>query len=306
MFKHPYNRKRPFFAIFRYVRWQLNKQIRKKPIIYRFWNCRRIICFPDSLETMWLIYNYIMDWEEFNFIKRYLKPADIAFDVGANIGIYTLWISIFIGHKGNLISFEPDPDNYRRCLEQLKLNQLNNIKLEQIALADRTGDMRFNAKKDVESHLLFNEKTSTDSIIVNTTTLDDYCFKNNIKKINFLKIDTEGVDYFVLRGAKKVLSEGIVDVIQLEVNELMDKYNISFKELKNLLAVNGYSLCKYNVRKNCVYSINIDKLSNMNIFAVKDIGKVNQRLTINIIPKASHIIIERRGFKRYEAIAKIR
>lgn len=97
IYQHPFNRQKPIFAFVRMVRWQLDKRFKKQnEYTYSFWNDRKILCFPDSLETMWIVYNYIMDWEEFNFIEAYLKENDCAFDVRANIGIYAFGCPVLL------------------------------------------------------------------------------------------------------------------------------------------------------------------------------------------------------------------
>ena len=71
MYAHPYNRRKPVFALYRLARWQLHKRWSKDGKAYRYWGTRDIVCYPDSRESMWLIYNYYKDWDEFHFIQRY-------------------------------------------------------------------------------------------------------------------------------------------------------------------------------------------------------------------------------------------
>lgn len=225
IYSHPYNKKRPFFALFRFFSWQLHKRLsKKKEFTFEFWSTRKIICYRDSQQTMYLVYNYIMDWEEFNFIRRFLKPDDYAFDVGSNIGVYTLWISQFINNSGKIIAFEPDPINFQRASRQVLLNKLGYVKVEQIALADRNGKAAFTQGDDCENHLILNNTLVPNSIFVNVMTLDEYCIRDNIKRIHFLKLDVEGAEFFVLQGAKNMLFNKLIDVIQFEnLERLLEK-----------------------------------------------------------------------------------
>ena len=110
---HPYNRRHPVAAIFRYFERKLRHRL-GQPWTRRFWGNRAITIFPDSSESMWLFYNVMLDWPEFPFLASYLCPDDTVIDVGANIGIYSLWMSRFLGPNATLIAFEPSGECFAR------------------------------------------------------------------------------------------------------------------------------------------------------------------------------------------------
>src|SRR4051812_36217771 len=101
IYAHPYNRRKPLFALYRLASWQMHKRVSSSSKVYNYWGARDIACYPDSQASMWLIYNYYMDWDEFHFIERYVRTGAVVFDIGANIGIYTLWLSQFVGKNGH-------------------------------------------------------------------------------------------------------------------------------------------------------------------------------------------------------------
>jgi FkbM family methyltransferase len=72
------------------------------------------------------MYNYIVDWEEFNLIRDYVRPNDQVADVGSNMGYYTIWMSKFIT-SGKIYAFEPDKTNYLKLVNNVKLNKLHNV-----------------------------------------------------------------------------------------------------------------------------------------------------------------------------------
>ena len=72
-------------------------------------------------------------------VLEFLKPGDVVYDVGANVGLYTALLSKTVGATGRVISFEPDPQNYEHLQDNLKLNEASNVKWYRKALGERTG-----------------------------------------------------------------------------------------------------------------------------------------------------------------------
>lgn len=266
IYQHPYNRQHPIGAFYRLTRWQFDKRTRGQTI-YPFWGTRKIICYPDSLGSMWLVYNNVMDWYEFDFIKRFLRPGDIAFDIGANIGIYSLWMSQFSDH---VYAFEPDEKNYTRALENIKLNHLS-VTLERLALSDCTGELSFSIGRDMENRIARNGDLS---VKVPCMTLDDYCAQHEIDHVRFIKIDVEGAEHVVFRGASRMLSK--VDVIQLEMADAVEAFNLKREDVRDILAPYGFQLFTYSDSLQPIKSLDN---SPQNIFAIRDLAFVNQRFS---------------------------
>ncbi|OGW91501.1 MAG: hypothetical protein A3D28_02885 [Omnitrophica bacterium RIFCSPHIGHO2_02_FULL_63_14] len=249
IYRHPYNRKRPFFALYRLLRWQADKRLRRGPIVYRFWKDRLAICYPDSEQTMWLVYHYVMDWEEFHLIADTLKPGGVAFDVGANIGSYMLWMSRFV-KNGRIVCFEPDPKNFARCSDLVRLNRLEPVvSVERLALSDKKGALLFSQGRDRQNHLIpEGARPAGDALAVEAVTLDDYCAARGIERIDYLKMDVEGAELFVLRGARRLLEGRRIALIQFELNTQVEKYGIAPSALTDLLRANGFRICRYDVK----------------------------------------------------------
>jgi len=278
IYAHPYNRRKPLFALYRLASWQLHKLLSTESKIYRYWGTRRIMCYPDSQESMWLIYNYYMDWDEFHFIKRYVRNENTVFDVGANIGIYTLWLSQFVGPSGRLFAFEPDPRNHQRCMENIRRNRLQAAIVEQLALSNRVGKLQFSVGEDLENHLIPQGATSNSAVYVQATTQDEYCRSHQIDRIDFMKIHVEGAELMVLRGASEILARGGVGVMQLELNDALKRYGIQRCDVVELLAEHGYSLYTYDCARNEVNRVHDGNNIPQNVYAVQNIDAVRNRL----------------------------
>jgi len=219
-----------------------------------------------------------MDWDEFKFIENYLDQSDIVVDVGANIGVYTLWMSRCISSKGKIIAFEPDPRNFERVKSQTNLNEINDrVILEDIALSNKQEKVNFAQGKDDQNYISKYEDGSTEEkIVVSATNLDSYARNRDINKVDFLKIDVEGGDLLVLKGARKMLSENSVDVIQFEVNEKVENFGIEISEIFSFLEMYNYDVFSYNpgAGVSLVERHDMNSNSHVNLFATHDVSIV--------------------------------
>jgi FkbM family methyltransferase len=130
-----------------------------------------------------------------------LKAGDTFVDVGAFIGLYTIGVGLRLKHSGRVIAFEPDIHNFSLLQEHVRLNGLDGqVELHQAAVSDKDGKFQFLADGSSEARLVSSNQR--DTTIVNVVTLDS-AFKDT--RIDILKIDVEGYEEMVLRGADKIL-----------------------------------------------------------------------------------------------------
>jgi FkbM family methyltransferase len=129
--------------------------------------------------------------------SRMVAAGNTVFDVGANVGSYTMQASRLCGPGGKVISFEPSPANFAYLTRHVELNHLTNVQLMPTALSDFDGPAGFEVSPDgVTSHL-----TDNGSIEVECRKLDTLAERDGIPVPDCLKIDVEGAEAGVLRGA---------------------------------------------------------------------------------------------------------
>jgi len=201
------------------------------------------------------IYNYEnMEMSGENaFINNYIKKDSlknnsyIVFDVGANRGDYTKLILEKIP-DAQIFSFEPHPITYK-ILSQ-NLIKLKKVRLFNCALSSEKGCLELYDYKsqDGSSHASLNAEvftvahnSETVSHKVEVSTVDLICEKNNIEKIDFLKIDVEGYELDVLKGSKYMIDNDKVKFIQFEFTQLNTTTRLYFKDFWELLA-NKYKI----------------------------------------------------------------
>jgi FkbM family methyltransferase len=276
LYIHPFNRKRPIFALSRWLEWKFIRLLRLSNYRKKVWGNRYLHLNHDSLQSMWVMYNWIVDWEEFNFIESYLKPEDTVFDVGTNMGFYTVWMSRYLILPGKIHCFEPDDLSLKRLLKNIEINKLESIaKVNHNAVTDKEGEFFFTTGMDGENHL--SQVNQEDLIKVYGISLDSYAQQNNILEIAYIKIDVEGFELSVLKGATELLMQKQILVIQLEINQQLRHSNADASQLTDFLAAYGYSLYSYDVLKKSLIPIQYN-VQRENYFAIADITSVLTRL----------------------------
>ena len=205
--------------------------------------------------------------ETLHLLLRYLRPGDVFIDVGAHIGWFTIWASRFVGNQGSVYAFEPEPSNFDLLQKSIESNGCINVVSQMSAVSDHSGDIAFYVNQDNDGgHALwdcglhqFNQKTRETpiSILVPCTTLDDFCQGRKTGKIRMVKIDTEGAEVSVLRGAKEMLSIWAIDYVICEVNNSgLELMGSSYNEMIDFMSEHGYSLIHADhAEAGCVYNV---------------------------------------------------
>lgn len=140
-----------------------------------------------------------------------LDAGDIALDVGANLGWYSVLLNRLSAPGAQIFSFEPDPRTYGLLLSNLAANEATRVKPFNIALGAQAGTATLRRYKDSNNgrHSLIPGDDIAGSITVPLETLDAFAATQGIagRRIAFMKIDVEGFEYFVLRGATQLLQQ---------------------------------------------------------------------------------------------------
>ena len=173
-------------------------------------------------------------------INKYVKKGMTAVDIGANIGCHTLRCAKLVGKSGKVIVFEPMSWAFAKLKRNIELNDFNNIILEKFALSHVTDRQSVYFR----SSWTLDKRSAPDSEggeEVDFITLDEYVQRNNISKIDFIKLDVDGYEYKVIRGGvnsiKKFKPIMIIEFVKYTLRE----YGGSLEELIELLASLSYS-----------------------------------------------------------------
>lgn len=203
---------------------------------------------------------------EFEMLKRLVKTGDTVIDVGANEGYVSLWISKFIGKGGKIFAVEPNPENLVFLHKNIALNPGANIKVIESAVSNQKAKMRFFCSPDSGAcgSLTKFSHFKEEEIEVEVDTLDNLL--GDLRRVNLIKIDTEGHEFDVLLGARQLISCHKPHIC-FEVNlTFWAHYNQSVDEMFNYLYNLGYKLFVLNNRHLCPYQWLSDRI--INFFAI--------------------------------------
>jgi FkbM family methyltransferase len=135
------------------------------------------------------------------FVKV-VRPGSVFYDIGANVGFYSLLASQLVG-TGKVIAFEPSPENVRYLRRHLDLNQCSNVEILDLAICDREGYAYF-AEDGTGS---MGRLEPHGGLQVRTSTLDTLVRAQKIPPPDYLKMDIEGAEFQALSGARQCFQQ---------------------------------------------------------------------------------------------------
>lgn len=145
---------------------------------------------------------------EFGVIRQYLQPTDIACDIGANKGSFIYWLSIWCWN-GRVIAFEPQPELARRLENVCRVMKLDNVRVEAKAVYSHSGQQELFVPRGHQPGASLNRKAaegeSFEILSVPVVSLDEYFGEHD--KVGLLKIDAEGAEFEILKGAERILRQ---------------------------------------------------------------------------------------------------
>ncbi len=182
---------------------------------------------------------------------RLLRPGDTFVDVGAHIGYFSLLASKLVGAEGRVIAVEPDDANADRLEMHKQTNGCANIEIFRAVLSDAPGPKTFYVNADNDGgHSLwdpgihfFNEKSAANpqTRTLDGETLDSIIEKAGSPTVKLVKMDTEGAESHIVRGAPATLGGHEIPFVVGEVNDFgLEQMGSSQQELRELMKANGY------------------------------------------------------------------
>jgi FkbM family methyltransferase len=174
---------------------------------------------------------YYHEYDVASFVFGILQEGDVIIDVGAHGGLYTLLSGKIVGSEGRVIAIEPNSDNLKFLRQNVRLNQLNNINVISKAASDEK--LKINLYYETKKTALTSAVTGgSKTVEVETMLIDEVTEKHD--SIKLLKIDTEGYDLKVLKGAQCTLQKTYYLVIEQNtapVKALLSKLGFSLRSL---------------------------------------------------------------------------
>jgi len=228
---HPANSGRRVRALLRAVRYQVLARLLRRRAIARLGERSLLWVDPHRTAASKVLYANPPDLPEMLAWRRALQDGGLFIDVGANVGTYTIWAAE-IGAE--VIAIEPATDTFALLTENIALNGYN-VDAVQAAAGDHCGTARFTAGLDAVNSLAPDGPVETALVTVDSLVGD--------RRVAGMKVDVEGFEIDVLRGAACALADQRIRLIQLEWNEASRfAANTDRRPVAELLASFGYCL----------------------------------------------------------------
>ncbi len=185
------------------------------------------------------------------FYLEYLREGMTVFDVGANVGELTLLFSRFVG-DGNVHAFEASSETFMHLKIVCEATGKRNVSLNHLALSDKNGTIRLHVYEDALSSFnsqaarpLKNYGLDFEPVGIEetpATTVDDYCERKKIELIDLLKIDVEGAELQVLRGARRMLKSKRIACLTFEFGQTTFDMGNNPEEIEVFLKEMNYKI----------------------------------------------------------------
>jgi FkbM family methyltransferase len=216
---------------------QMSLLLPDRPFLVRYYGARlkiRLFSHPVFMDMALGVYEY---WKT-RLFHQLVKEGMIAVDVGACEGNYSILMAKLMHDKGRVLAFEPDPDNCRELEDNVSANEFKSIEVHQSGLSDREGTATFypgGGMGSLVSRSPWYAQFQREPITVAIHRLDNVLDEFSIPHVDIIKIDVEGSEIAVLRGAERTLRNNCVHLLmdvdvesnaeRTELFELLDSFS---------------------------------------------------------------------------------
>lgn len=184
---------------------------------------------------------------EVDFVGRCLRPGMTVLDIGAHHGFYTLLAAHKVGPAGRVIAFEPSPRERKFLMRHLRLNRCSNVIVEPYALgsSEAIGTLFVVQGPDTGCNSLRPPNSDVEGLCVGmpvrTCCLDDVLAEKRVQFVDFVKLDAEGAELEILKGAGELLRTVPRPVVLVEVADIRTRpWGYDACEIMAFLAQRGY------------------------------------------------------------------
>ncbi len=173
-----------------------------------------------------------------NIFAQYLKTGAVFYDIGANVGFFSIVAAKLVGDSGKVIAFEPGKDNAQAIRHNAALNNFKQIEVIEKAISNTSGSGQLLLAKYSGGHALATADAPPDlagEITVDVVSIDDLIAQKLIVPPNFVKVDVEGAELDVLKGMKETIKTYQPTIIYEVDDGDRTTYERKYQELANFM-----------------------------------------------------------------------
>ncbi len=220
----------------------------KTPCLIRWVGGLRIYIYPGNEITRAIFLTGRYEPNEFAFLDKTLKPGMTFIDAGANTGLYTLFGAKKVGDHGTVLAIEPSDREFQRLEKHIDINALTNVRPVKVAISNCSGEVELLVATEEKSGHNTLGAFGYDSVKaqgkewVHVERLDDVVKQAGLKRVDLIKMDIEGAEFFALQGAAEVLNQ-FHPIVLLELSDKsLKNQGCSSEQVWNFLTQMGYRI----------------------------------------------------------------
>ena len=224
IFSHPLGKKHKLKALLRFFVWQVQTGFTASLIVKPFISPVKFYARKGLTGVTGNIYTGLHEFNDMGFLLHFLRPDDVFYDVGANVGSYTLLASGVC--KANSYTIEPVPATFSVLKQNIELNGLaDKVTLLNSGAGAAIGTLNFSSDEDTTNHVLAAEEVSKANVIAVPVITVDSLLRNGSPAL--IKIDVEGFETEVMKGMQATLELPVLKAIIIELNGSGMRYGYS-------------------------------------------------------------------------------
>jgi FkbM family methyltransferase len=196
---------------------------------------------PEQLKVYF--YGHYHERYEADLVARLLEDDDVFWDIGANVGYFTLVAATSLANRGQIIAFEPGKNAYARLTENISLNPYGNIKTYPVAVSDQEGEAVLHVSGDIadsSASLFLPGSGQAGREVCRTVSLDHFLTAEGLRPPILVKLDAEGAELAVLQGGKELISQSPPMFLMEMEEKTLQAAGTSKAAIRQFLASYGY------------------------------------------------------------------
>jgi FkbM family methyltransferase len=207
---------------------------------------------PSDVVDIGLLSGEGWDPGVWSMISGNLKPGGTLIDVGAHIGTFTLKAAKVVGEHGRVIAIEPNPQTFAKLRANVEANKFSHVSLIQAACGDKPGRLKLFLGSKVNTGLASLSKQNVVdqgadgqvSVEVDLVPLDRIIEQAGLSRIDVIKVDTEGAETMIVRGAMNALARFRPVLVMETIDHHLRNMGSSLAELDALMDRLGYEISR--------------------------------------------------------------
>lgn len=262
----------------RFVRWQVGSRILPGQVVVKWVNDTILVVGSGEQGLTGNVYCGLHEFADMAFVIHLLRPEDLFVDVGANAGSYTVLACGVAGASG--ICFEPVPEAFSRLSRNVSWNGLaGRVRCLNTGVGEQKGTLRFTSGSDTTNHVLGDGDSQQTAIEVPVISLDE-ALGDEVPYV--IKIDVEGYELPVLRGAGRTLENPGLGAVVMELNGSGARYGFNESDILTLMRNYDFETFSYEPFDRRLVALDGKNLSSGNTLFVRDPESVAARLLAGV------------------------